>query len=46
MIIEIVVNIGNDKIKTAWIDGMAILVAVTIVSTVTAINDYEKERQF
>ena len=29
-----------------WIEGTAILVAVQIVAVVTAINDYEKERQF
>ena len=32
--------------KTAWIDGFAILVAVMVSSTVQALNDYQKERQF
>jgi hypothetical protein len=44
MIIEILVNLGTEKMKTAWIDGMAIMVAVIVVSMVTAVNDYEKER--
>lgn len=44
MLVEILVNLGTDKVKTAWIDGMAILVAVVVVSMVTAVNDYEKER--
>jgi hypothetical protein len=46
MLVEILVNLGTDKIATAWIDCMAILVAVVVVSMVTAVNDYEKERQF
>lgn len=29
-----------------WLDGVAILIAVIIVATVTAANDYSKERQF
>ena len=31
---------------TAWIEGFAVLMAVVISATVTAANDYEKERQF
>lgn len=29
-----------------WIDGVAILVAVVVVTLVTACNDYSKEKQF
>ena len=36
----------NDKRPTAWIEGGAILGAVLVVCTVTAWNDYQKERQF
>jgi hypothetical protein len=32
--------------STAWIEGFAILVAVGVCANVTAINDYQKERQF
>lgn len=32
--------------KYGWIDGVAILVAVIIVSLVAATNDYSKEKQF
>lgn len=32
--------------STAWIEGFAVLVAVAICATVTAVNDYQKERQF
>ena len=35
-----------DDRKTAWIEGFAVLMAVMICATVTAANDYEKERQF
>jgi magnesium-transporting ATPase (P-type) len=30
----------------AWIEGFAILLAVFVVSMVTAVNDYQKEKQF
>ena len=29
-----------------WVEGVAILVAITIVTVVQSINDYQKERQF
>ncbi len=34
------------KRETAWIEGVAILIAVAVVANVTAINNYQKERQF
>ena len=40
ILVEVLVNLGTDKIKTAWIEGFAIMVAVIVVSSVTAINDY------
>ncbi len=39
-------TVERKKNPTAWIDGVAILVAVIVVVMVTAINDYQKERQF
>jgi len=36
---------GEDR-STSWIEGTAILGAVVIVATVTATNDYMKDRQF
>ena len=36
----------SDDPATGYIEGVAILTAVFIVAIVTAINDYEKERQF
>jgi len=35
-----------DHRATAWIEGAAIIMAVTVVSMVTSINDYKKESQF
>lgn len=32
----------DDERKTAWIEGFAILVAVMVCASVTAINDYQK----
>jgi hypothetical protein len=35
---------GSDH--NSWIEGVAILMAVLIVATVTATNDYLKDKQF
>jgi P-type Ca2+ transporter type 2C len=35
---------ATDKVE--WVEGVAILVAITIVTVVQAVNDYQKERQF
>lgn len=32
--------------KHAWIEGCAILIAVAVVSLVSAVSDYKKEGQF
>ena len=45
--IEMSFNAGNpEKLKTAWIEGFAILCAVACVSLVSAWSDYKKEGQF
>ena len=36
----------DDDRSHGWIDGFAILVAVLIVTQVTAMNDYQKEKKF
>ncbi|EGR33372.1 hypothetical protein IMG5_055150 [Ichthyophthirius multifiliis] len=46
---SIAIEVGTakeEKRSTAWIEGFAILVAVCVCGSVTAINDYQKERQF
>jgi hypothetical protein len=32
----------DDHRKTAWIEGFAVMVAVAICATVSAVNDYQK----
>lgn len=47
IIVEIGFNINDPaKLATAWIEGFAILVAVAVVSLVSAWSDYKKEGQF
>lgn len=36
----------EDERATAWIEGFSMIVAVIIVSTVTAVNDLQKQKQF
>lgn len=45
--IAIEVGTADDSHRsTAWIEGVAVLVAVMISATVSSVNDYQKERQF
>lgn len=37
---------GNPKPRVEWVEGVAIIVAIAIVSLVGAANDWQKERQF
>ena len=46
-----VLSIGLETIfgkegENGWIEGVAILAAVAVVTLVTAVNNYQKERQF
>ncbi|EFA79639.1 P-type ATPase [Heterostelium album PN500] len=45
-IVSIILGLTVEDRSTGWIDGTAILVAVTIVVLVTAGNDYNKEQKF
>lgn len=46
-IVSLIIGIIEyDDDPYAWIDGVAILVTICIVATVTAVNDYSKEKQF
>ena len=45
-IISFILGMIIDNIKTGWIEGFAILVAVAICSLVAALNDWQKENQF
>ncbi|KAL4441620.1 hypothetical protein ABPG74_021552 [Tetrahymena malaccensis] len=45
--IAIEVGTASDSHRsTAWVEGVAIFVAVFVCATVTSVNDYQKERQF
>lgn len=37
---------GNELPKVQWVEGVAIIIAIVIVSGVGAANDWQKERQF
>ena len=45
-VVSIVVGIINEGPAEGWYDGAAILLAVCIILSVTATNDYMKEKQF
>eukprot|EP00794_Sanderia_malayensis_P006980 gene6980-7765_t len=45
-ILSLILGMIFEGPKTGWIEGFAILIAVVIVSLVTAVNDYQKEKQF
>lgn len=42
-VLSIAIEVGtasDEKRSTAWIEGFAVLVAVFVCATVTAVNDY------
>ena len=41
-IVSLVLGMIIESVETGWIDGFAILVAVAVVSLVTAVNDWQK----
>ena len=46
-VVSIIIEMGTakgEKLKIAWIEGFAILMAVFICAFVTAINDWQKEK--
>eukprot|EP01135_Chromosphaera_perkinsii_P003626 Nk52_evm5s250 gene=Nk52_evmTU5s250 len=44
--ISIALGVAIEDPSTGWIEGVAILISVTVVVNVSAINDYQKEAQF
>eukprot|EP00566_Odontella_aurita_P004195 CAMPEP_0113570806 /NCGR_PEP_ID=MMETSP0015_2-20120614/25194_1 /TAXON_ID=2838 /ORGANISM="Odontella" /LENGTH=1141 /DNA_ID=CAMNT_0000473669 /DNA_START=256 /DNA_END=3681 /DNA_ORIENTATION=- /assembly_acc=CAM_ASM_000160 len=44
-IVSLAIGMYEDP-STGYVEGVAILAAVLVVSVVTAVNDYEKEKQF
>jgi hypothetical protein len=46
-IISIILEgIFSEDRQTFWLEGVTILAAVAVCSTVAAINDYQKQKQF
>lgn len=45
-IFSLILGMVFEGVEKGWIEGFAILIAVVIVSLVTAVNDYQKEKQF
>jgi len=45
-IVSLILGMVIESVETGWIEGFAILVAVAVVSLVTATNDWQKEKQF
>ena len=45
-IVSLILGMIIESVETGWIEGVAILVAVAVVSLVTALNDWQKEKQF
>lgn len=37
---------GDHEARVQWVEGVAIIVAILVVTLVGALNDYQKERQF
>lgn len=44
--VSLVIGIINDGFENGWIEGSSIFLAVFIITTVTASNNYAKEKQF
>jgi Ca2+ transporting ATPase len=45
-VVSLIVGIAQEGFATGWIEGTAIFLAVFIVVTITAINNWNKDRQF
>lgn len=43
-VISTVIGIANDGMKTGWMEGFTIFLAVIIIVTVSAGNNYVKEK--
>ena len=45
-VVSLVLGIATEGLKEGWLEGASILIAVVIIVTVTAGNNYIKEKQF
>jgi len=44
--VALIIGIWKDGIEHGWVEGLSIFIAVTIIVSVTAGNNYIKEKQF
>lgn len=44
--VSLIIGVINDGWESGWIDGSSIFFAVFIITSVTAGNNYAKEKQF
>lgn len=44
--VSLLIGIWREGLEKGWYEGVTIYLAVIIIVTVTAANDYMKERQF
>ena len=45
-LVSLIIGLLTEGIETGWIEGFAIFIAVFIITAVTALNNYMKEKQF
>ena len=45
-VLSTVVGIINEGVATGWMEGFSIFLAVLIISTVTVLNNIERDKQF
>ena len=45
-VVSTILGLTVDSSDAGWIEGVAILIAVAVVVAVTALNDFQKEKQF
>ncbi len=45
-LVALIIGIWKDGIKHGWVEGLSIFIAVSIIVSVTAGNNYIKEKQF
>ena len=44
--LSLIIGIWKEGLSTGWYEGVTIYIAVVIIVSVTAVNDYMKEKQF
>lgn len=45
-IASLILGIASHGLAEGWLEGVSIILAVTIITLVTAVNNYVKEKQF